>query len=1289
MLIALILLLQSTPIPFAKAESTPIVWTDKKEYDPSATAYIFGYGFNPFADITVSIVRPDLVEDIVTTSTDEFGYFSCEYVLDGIHGTFNVTATDGENTASTSFDNCLFLCVKLKRCTRGTFIEAKAFGLRWWKSYYVKYFDPDGVLRRTSPTYTHRWFFKDRYVILPTLPKILGTWTVKLYEEGCVKRTKIVNVNKIVWTMDSAYYNMCLTYAQGETLYYKALGLIPTKYYRVQLEMPNKTRFYISSWTTGVDTLTGNYNLPLTAPIGKWKLHVRQANDAYGSGEKHYVDCCFMVTQAPPPTYYYLTVKTDPENITTIPGEGWYLEGDYVNLTAPEYVPVNASFRYRFEYWDVDGTSQGMGVTNITICMDANHTATAHYVSQYYLNLTTNPLGVTIPSGIGWYDAGTNASIFTPEFVGISPGASRYRFDGWTTADMSEIANASATSTTVLMDKPKTVTANYVVQYHITFDQSGLDSTATGTIVTVNGSAKTLSELPYSFWADQGSVITYSYTNIVPSTTSGKRFVLESVSGPASPFTVNNALDIYGNYKTQYKLTVNTNGLGMHTTNIYNGTTVLGTASDGSPYTAWFDEGTLIQLDVDSPIVDGDQRFVFSHWSGDASGSTRPTTIIMDSSKDITANYGTQYLVTFTHTGLDATADGEIVVVNGSAKTFAELPFTMWVNEGDTIVYSFTNTVPSTTPGKRFVLTSVTGPASPFTVSGAVTVTGNYKTQFQIVFDQTGVGGDYPGTIVTIDGTDYGVGDLPVSFWWDKDSTHDFAFSSPLDVGSGKRYLWTSTVGLSTSQTGTLTITDSGNVTGNYKTQFEVTFDQTGVGTDFGGAVVTVDGTDYDVASLPVSFWWDEGSTHDFSFHSPLVAVVDAKRYLWVSTTGLSSLQSDSLTITGSGSVIGNYKTQYRICFDQTGVGTDFTDVVLVIDGTSYNAVDLPVCFWWDENSSHDFAFQSPLTVTPNAKRYIWTSTTGLSSLQSGSITVSADGNITGNYKTQYYLEVNSDHGSPTPTSGWFDDGTTLTASVNSPVAGPPGTQYVCTGWTGTGSVPASGSTNSVTFTLDQPSSLTWNWKTQHYLTVQTQPDGLSPAPTPESGWYDEGEDVTLTAPDESYLGTTKYLFDYWDVNGVSQGVGVNPITVHMDQPHTATAHYKLAEELSVHINPEKITITLGSSVTFTSTVTGGSSPYSYQWYLDDAPVPGANSDTWTFHPTATGTYYVYLNVTDDAGVTAKSNVAQVTVIPPQPPVGGFVVSTGKTNFNVLLSCYTTIVLAMALAFTWIRRKTK
>ena len=92
--------------------------------------------------------------------------------------------------------------------------------------------------------------------------------------------------------------------------------------------------------------------------------------------------------------------------------------------------------------------------------------------------------------------------------------------------------------------------------------------------------------------------------------------------------------------------------------------------------------------------------------------------------------------------------------------------------------------------------------------------------------------------------------------------------------------------------------------------QYQVTFDQSGVGSDFTGTVVTIDGSNYNVSALPASFWWDNGSTHTFAFQSPSVVPPGAKQYDWNSTNGLSTLQSDSINITASGSVTGNYVTR-------------------------------------------------------------------------------------------------------------------------------------------------------------------------------------------------------------------------------------------------------------------------------------------------------------------------------------------------------------------------------------------
>jgi hypothetical protein len=107
----------------------------------------------------------------------------------------------------------------------------------------------------------------------------------------------------------------------------------------------------------------------------------------------------------------------------------------------------------------------------------------------------------------------------------------------------------------------------------------------------------------------------------------------------------------------------------------------------------------------------------------------------------------------------------------------------------------------------------------------------------------------------------------------------------------------------------------------------------------------------------------------------------------------------------------------------------------------------------------------------------------------------------------------------------------------------------------------------------------------------------------------------------------------YWDINT-------------FDAVYTFIGHPG-PSALSVSVSPTSASIFEGQSVFFTSTVNGGIPPYTYQWYINGTSVPGANSNNWTFTPLTNGSYNVYLNVTDNAGTTATSNTATVTVMPP------------------------------------------
>lgn len=291
-------------------EGDPHIWTDKDNYGPEETVTIFGSGFLPSAEVTIAIEAPDSSRDAIYALTDELGAFATQYQLNGIEGTYTVTATDGTNTATTTFTEKIKVTADWKDSDCAN-IEAHASGLLdAGKSYCVTYADPVGVVQGTSSTYSGPGQFKDYFVVDITLPNMMGTWTVKLYETPATLRdTDTVSIDKMVWTTDSTYAAMKTSFAQGETVYFKTIGLLTGKYYKFMLEDPAAAKIYVGDWTTGVTTLTGSYPLPSDAPTGSWKVHVGEADNAEGKEEGHYVDRYFTVT--PCTAQYYLTVISD------------------------------------------------------------------------------------------------------------------------------------------------------------------------------------------------------------------------------------------------------------------------------------------------------------------------------------------------------------------------------------------------------------------------------------------------------------------------------------------------------------------------------------------------------------------------------------------------------------------------------------------------------------------------------------------------------------------------------------------------------------------------------------------------------------------------------------------------------------------------------------------------------------------------------------------------------------------------------------------------------------------
>lgn len=130
-----------------------------------------------------------------------------------------------------------------------------------------------------------------------------------------------------------------------------------------------------------------------------------------------------------------------------------------------------------------------------------------------------------------------------------------------------------------------------------------------------------------------------------------------------------------------------------------------------------------------------------------------------------------------------------------------------------------------------------------------------------------------------------------------------------------------------------------------------------------------------------------------------------------------------------------------------------------------------------------------------------------------------------------------------------------------------------------------------------------------------------------------------------------------------------------VEYPAAPTPYYPptvpTAFPLSVTITPATASIQVNETTSFSSRVSGGTPPFVYEWYLNDV-LKASNTDAYAFTASAVGSNRVFLNVTDETGVT-KSNTAVVSVVsapaPPEvPPPPGVLTLEQKAETERLLA---------------------
>jgi hypothetical protein len=175
-------------------------------------------------------------------------------------------------------------------------------------------------------------------------------------------------------------------------------------------------------------------------------------------------------------TQFYLSIQSDPPNVTNLNGEGWYDAGSDAHFSAAAIVSAADNTRLRFDHWSGDYTGQS---PQGTVSVDRPKIVKAYYLAQYLLSIQYDPASISSQyneSQGGWYDANSNVQLGpVPSTIDLST-AERLHFNGWVTNG----SQSSTLSHTVLMDAPHTVTLSYTNQYYVDVRSSQGSVTGSG-----------------------------------------------------------------------------------------------------------------------------------------------------------------------------------------------------------------------------------------------------------------------------------------------------------------------------------------------------------------------------------------------------------------------------------------------------------------------------------------------------------------------------------------------------------------------------------------------------------------------------------------------------------------------------------------------------------------------------------------------------------------------------------------------------------------------------------------
>lgn len=447
-------------------------------------------------------------------------------------------------------------------------------------------------------------------------------------------------------------------------------------------------------------------------------------------------------------------------------------------------------------------------------------------------------------------------------------------------------------------------------------------------------------------------------------------------------------------------------------------------------------------------------------------------------------------------------------------------------------------------PGQSVILTftPTTSPTTGSIYTWTTTATGFNTPTLQ---PQTTI--QYEFTVTSLYGTPTGAG------WYNAGNTAYAGLSSGTINGpTDTRYVFTSwsgdAVGNNYAQSNGIIINGAKTASANWRTEYMISFVQSGVDVDFPGTVVIVNSVAYDRSGY--SAWFESGSTVSYSYQTPL-PVNSGKQY------SKTSIDASPLMVTNPATFIGSYEPQYYLTVEAnpSGVGSP--------TGSG----------WYRQGQNPPISTTPIVDVIAGQSRYYFTGWvgTGISDPSAATTTVTTGSTaqtITANYIEQFQIQVFSTQDTPT-SSQWVNQANGLTTSVTSPAGIVlDDHQYVCTGYTIDTNAPVTDGSTSFSFSnVQAPHNITFNWAEQFWVTfaqagldnsvngtivtINSVPKSYDELPF--SIWVDDSRSVQISASVIS-----GHAFSSWNASGMITIADplLNSTTITINGPGTVTANF-------------------------------------------------------------------------------------------------------------------------------------